>query len=141
PRPQQGGRRITKGWLRTLDDRECLWYFRFTAVEIIRLRRILHIPSVIQTQNRYVFSGIEGLCLLLARMRDSGDQYRLHTIYDRSQSSISELFNELTELIDETWAHLLAFDTDGILAADNLETYAEAIHEYGAPLNSKIGKI
>ena len=37
-----------------------------------------------KTSSGYVFTGLEALCLLCARLRTAGDMYELVTKYDRS---------------------------------------------------------
>jgi hypothetical protein len=61
--------------------------------------------------------------------------------YDRPQSAISEIVNELCKYLDDRWSHLLDFDRDGILSPEQLERYADAIHQVGAPLDSVWGFI
>ncbi|KAJ7765317.1 hypothetical protein B0H16DRAFT_1310249 [Mycena metata] len=133
-RPEQGGQRITPQWLYTLRPREILYRFRFYADELLDLAAALRIPEPFITEHRYSFPAIEALCLLLARYKSCEDQYDLCMKYDRSQSSISEVVNELTIWLDERWKGLLTFDTDGILSPDNLAKYAAAIYAAGAPL-------
>ncbi|KAJ4465915.1 hypothetical protein C8R41DRAFT_732377, partial [Lentinula lateritia] len=140
-RPRQRGQRITSDWLLDLDDRECLWTFRFTASEIFHLCDALTIPMIIKTKSGYKFPHVEALCLLLAQMRDSGDAYCMTMLYNQCQSLISEIFNELVIYIDRTWSPLLTFNTNGVLAPECLTEYAEAVHEYGAPLTGIWGFI
>ncbi|KAJ7087370.1 hypothetical protein B0H15DRAFT_736152, partial [Mycena belliarum] len=140
PRPQQSGERITKHWLRAQTDRHCLWAFsRMTGGELTRLAKAMDIPEQIKTASGHVFSRIEALTLLCARFRSAGDIYEIVTKYDRAQSAISEIINYLCCYLDDRWAHLLDFDHKGILSPENLAIYAEAIHAYGAPLNSVWG--
>ncbi|KAJ6463157.1 hypothetical protein C8R47DRAFT_1225274 [Mycena vitilis] len=47
PRPEQGGQRITKAWLRAQTDRNCIWAFRMTAGELIRLCKAMDITASI----------------------------------------------------------------------------------------------
>lgn len=96
---------------------------------------------IIKTKSGYKFPHVEALCLLLAQMRDSGDAYRMTMLYNRCQSSISEIFNELVIYVDRTWSPLLTFNTNGVLAPECLAEYAEAVHEYGAPLTGIWGFI
>ncbi|KAF7345785.1 DDE Tnp4 domain-containing protein [Mycena venus] len=119
-RPEQGGERITTAWLYTLKPRDILYRFRFYAAEIEDLVCALDIPDPFKTDNRYCFSAIEALCLLLARFKSCEDMYDLSMKYDRSQSSISEVVNKLVIWLDNRWKNLLDFDTDGVLSPDNL---------------------
>lgn len=141
-------------------DRHCIWAFKYltyavslllwsladcwvrmTAGELIRLTNALNIPRKIKTSGGHVFSGVEALALLCAQFRSAGNIYELITKYDRSQAAISEIVNYLCCYIDNRWSHLLDFDHTGILSSENLAVYAEAIHNYGAPLDSVWGFI
>lgn len=110
--------------------------FRFTADELHDVATALDIPEVFVTSSRYRFEAIEAFGLLCARFRTPSDIYVLTSLYNRSIAAISEVVNELTEYLDERWKHLLGFDRNGILSTENLEQYAEAIHDFGAPLDS-----
>ncbi|KAJ7619953.1 hypothetical protein DFH06DRAFT_922387, partial [Mycena polygramma] len=140
-RPQIGGERITLDWLRSLNPRDCLYQFRFYADELAHLAAVLDIPEIFRTRSRYAFPRVEALALLVARFKSAGDEFDLMMKYDRTQSAISELVNELTEFLDDRWHHLLDFDSDGILAPARLREYASAIHAKGAPLDSVWGFI
>ncbi|KAF7982842.1 hypothetical protein HWV62_25806 [Athelia sp. TMB] len=102
-----------------------------TADELMRLDSALRIPDPFITEAGHSFPSIEALTLLCARFRSPGDEYMLSTIYDRSQSAISQLVNELALYLDATWRHLLDFDHTGLLSPQNLANYAEALHRAG----------
>ncbi|GLB43896.1 putative DDE superfamily endonuclease [Lyophyllum shimeji] len=141
PRPAQGGQRITEEWLNTLDERDCLWWFRMPAPEIYDMVGALGIPLSKKTPTRYIFDRVEAFCLLLARYRSAGDMYTLSMLYDRSQSAISEIVNALVELIDSEWEHLLDCDSEHLLRPSELSRFAHAIHAHGAPIKSVFGFI
>ncbi|KAE9406321.1 hypothetical protein BT96DRAFT_954974 [Gymnopus androsaceus JB14] len=129
-------------WLKSLQPRECIWHFRFYAEEIADLATALDIPNPFITRTRSRFSPIEALGLLLARYRTAGETYLLSTQYNRSQSAISELVNELSEFIDERWKHLIEADSrNPALSTERLAEYAQAIHNAGAPLSTVWGFI
>ncbi|KAF7336520.1 DDE Tnp4 domain-containing protein [Mycena sanguinolenta] len=136
PRPEQGGHRITEAWLYSLRRPDCVWRFRMTADELVELAEALRIPDPFKTTHRYSFSAVEALCLLCARFRSAGEMYLLAMLYDRSQTAISECINELVELLDDTWEHLLGCDQEHLLHPDRLREYTTAIHNRGAPLMS-----
>ncbi|KAJ7169491.1 hypothetical protein C8R46DRAFT_848491, partial [Mycena filopes] len=133
-RPEIGGTRITWPWLKSLTRRECLWRFRFYPEELVDIANAMRIPDPFWTSDGSRFSSLEALCLLLARFKTAGDQYELSAQYCRSQCAISELVNELAAWIDTTWRHLMLFDTDGLLAPERIEMYADAIFQAGSPL-------
>ncbi|KAJ7469536.1 hypothetical protein FB451DRAFT_1038642, partial [Mycena latifolia] len=136
-----GGTRITLDWLKALPPRECLFRFRFYADELTDLAVLMDIPSLFWTDNHCVFPRIEALCLFIARFRSAGDLHELAMKYNRSQSAISQVVNELSQYLDDRWKHLLDFDTDGVLAPAQMQQYATAIHAAGAPLDSIWGFI
>jgi hypothetical protein len=92
------------------------------------------IPETIQTESRSVFTRVEALCILLARFRSAGDLFELSMKYNRSNSAISEIINELTVFLDDKWSHLLEFDTNGLLTRSRTQIYADAIYAAGSPL-------
>ncbi|TBU36620.1 hypothetical protein BD309DRAFT_878037, partial [Dichomitus squalens] len=141
PRPEQGGRRITRDFLQELGSRECPWRFRFTADELVELAEVLRLPPILVTHHRYNVPRIEALALTCARLARPGDIYDLVRDYDRSASAISEIINETVCLIDATWAHLLDFDHNHLLSPHNLSNYAAAIRRAGAPMSTIWGFI
>ncbi|THU92324.1 hypothetical protein K435DRAFT_906381 [Dendrothele bispora CBS 962.96] len=140
-RPDQGGQRITEEWLSSLTDQACRYHFRFTFPELQDLVSALEIPDPLITSTRSRFTALEAFCLLCARFRTAGDMYELTAKYDRAQSAISEVVNELVCFLDETWEHLLDCDSGFLLHPTRLETYADAIHARGAPIRTVFGFI
>jgi hypothetical protein len=61
--------------------------------------------------------------------------------YAHAQSSISEIINWIIIYIDTSWSHLLDFDHKHLLSPPNLQTYADAIYQSGAPLSGVWGFI
>jgi hypothetical protein len=156
PHPEQGGERITEDWLFSLTDSESKWRFRlvklfkfgfqhteyahwvssFTAQELVQMADILEIPDIFITKSRHQFQAVEALALLCARFSSAADVYDLSMKHDRSQSAISEIINELSVYLDETWKHLLDFNHHHLLSLANLTHYAKAIYQAGAPLRT-----
>lgn len=101
----------------------------------------MDVPEAIRTSTGYVFDGLEAFCLLCARLRSAGDMYELVKEYNRSQAAISEIVNDLVEILDERWKHLLDFDIDGAVSQEALAKYAAAIFESGAPVHTVWGFI
>ena len=71
----------------------------------------------------------------------ASNEFDLCARYNRFQSSISEIFNEVITFIDERWDHLLHFDFSHLLSPENLSRYSEAIYKSGAPLQGVWGFI
>ena len=51
--------------LEDIDEAECIAEFRFEKRHILRLEEVLQIPALMKCNQRSVFTGTEGLCLLL----------------------------------------------------------------------------
>ena len=132
PCPELGGQCITEEWLMSLKDQDSLWHFqyeymllisssglyknyRMTAHKLIEMVDALEIPPKLVTKSRYAFSGLEAFCLLCARFRSASNMYSLSMLYDHTQSSISEVVNDLVLYLDEAWEHLLDCDQDHLL--------------------------
>jgi nuclease HARBI1 len=116
-------------------------YTRFTANEIEHLIEAMDVPPKIVMASHYSFMAVEALCLLLARFRSAADIYELSSRYDRTESAISEIVNELVHFLDYEWSHLLDFDTEGLMSRPNLASYVATIYTVGAPIHSILGFI
>lgn len=99
-----------------------------TAGEIFEMADVLDIPDPFITGNWYSFSAVEALYLLCARFRFGVGTCLFTMLYDRSQSSLSELINELVEYFDDHWEHLLACDSNHLLHPTELTKYPQAIY-------------
>jgi nuclease HARBI1 len=93
------------------------------------------------TPSRYVFDPVKALGLTLARFCSAGDQYELSMHYNHTQSAISEIVNFVVTYVNNRWSNLLDFNHDHLLSPTNLEKYAAAIHQAGAPVDSIWGFI
>jgi hypothetical protein len=68
--------------------------------------------------------------------------YELAMQYDRAQSSISEVVNELVGFLDDEWSFMLDVDDrNHVLHPAKLAEYAQAIHRAGSPLSTIWGFI
>ena len=112
-----------------------------TSQDLLRLVDTLQLPDEILTRGGYQFDRVEAFALTCARLASTGDEYDLCARYGRSQSSISEVFNEVITFLDKRWEHLFHFDSNHLLSSANLERYSKAIYESGAPLQSVWGFI
>lgn len=107
--------------------------------ELAQLVDAMDLSDGIRTAHGYVASGIEALCLTLARFRSAADQYALVKEYNRSQAAISSIVNETVVFLDDRWSKLLAFDHKNLFSPDKLEEYAQACTDAGSPLTSLLG--
>ncbi|KIJ29643.1 hypothetical protein M422DRAFT_268986 [Sphaerobolus stellatus SS14] len=106
PRPVISGRKIDLEYLVDMTIEECEWAFRFTQHELQRVVDMLEISDPFRTQDGHRFTAIEAFALLCARFRMPEDQFSLSTNYARSQTAISQDFNELSCWNDKTWGHV-----------------------------------
>jgi hypothetical protein len=137
PCPEIGGQHITKEWLMSLKDQDSLWCFqyeymllisssglhknyRMTTQELIEMVDALEIPPKLITDSQYAFSGLEAFCLLYAHFHLAGDMYNVSMLYDHTESTISEVINDLVLYFDEAWEHLLNCDQDHLLHPSEL---------------------
>src|ERR1700741_1479687 len=65
PRPLYRSRRLD---LKLLDDRECMFHFRFTRSQIHELVQALGLPEIYKTADRHKFSSVEAMCVVLRRL-------------------------------------------------------------------------
>lgn len=112
-----------------------------TSQDLLRLVDALQLPEEIFTSSGYRFDCVEAFALTCAHLASACDEFDLSVRYHRSQSSISEISNEVVTLLDERWEHLLHFDSNALLLPANLKVYSDTIHKSGAPLHSVWGFI
>ncbi|KAF8589186.1 hypothetical protein K439DRAFT_1333451, partial [Ramaria rubella] len=141
PHLEQGGEHISETYLEGISEPECIWRFRFMAGERIMLANVMLLLDPLFTRGGYCAPAIECIGLLCARLHSLEDQWSLATKYARPQLAISEITNETTSYIDSTWHHLLDWDDTGIVSPSALQSYADALHAFGAPSQSQFGFI
>ncbi|KAF8908266.1 hypothetical protein CPB85DRAFT_1205006, partial [Mucidula mucida] len=140
-RLQQGGEQITNEWLQTRTEADLCYCFGMSYPDIQEMVEGLCIPETIKTRKSYIFSGLKAFCILCACFRFVGNLFDLTIQYNRSISSLSEIINELVELLDDEWEHLLEYDHKHLLHPSQLLKYADAIHSHGAPIKHVFGFI
>jgi hypothetical protein len=108
-------------------------YNSFSCDELVDLVNALQLPAFFITHNRYLVSSLEAVSLLCARLKSTGDIWELVERYDRSQSAMSEIINEIAITVDDRWGFLLGFDPV-LLHPERLQEWADAIYQRGSPL-------
>ncbi|EIM80348.1 uncharacterized protein STEHIDRAFT_162765 [Stereum hirsutum FP-91666 SS1] len=101
----------------------------------------MEIPDPFKTREGYSFSSVEALCILLYRFRMDADIHDITSRFDRSSCAVSMVINDLLLFLDDTWSHLLGFDSDRLLSRQKIRAYAAAIHAAGAPTETVWGFI
>ncbi|KIJ41768.1 hypothetical protein M422DRAFT_171917, partial [Sphaerobolus stellatus SS14] len=141
PRPPQGGRRVDMFRVEEMNKQDCLWAFRFTSDELLKLCEVLQIPDPFKTARGHRFSVLEALCMLCARFRHADDQYTLSTQYMCSQAALSEVTNKLSNWLDERWDHLRDWDESFLMHFSKLREYMNMFKKFGVPSSSVCGCI
>ncbi|KAF8580993.1 hypothetical protein K439DRAFT_1648025 [Ramaria rubella] len=111
------------------------------AGELITLANVMLLPDPLLTKGGYRAPAIECIGLLCAHLHSPEDQWSLAMKYVRPQLAISEIINETVSYIELMWHHLFDWDDKGIVSPSMLQSYADALHVFGAPSWSLFGFI
>ena len=125
--------------LEELYETECVMDFRFKKHEIPILGMALGLPEHFRCKQGTVCDRIEALCITLRRFTYPCRYSDLVPTFGRSVPELSMITSTVVDYIYEmhndritTWNHQL-------LSPENLQTYANAIHEKGAALDNCFG--
>ena len=129
--------------LESFPEAECYTEFRFKKNDILRLKNALQIPNEIicYNYNDIKADGIEALCILLRRLCYPTRFADLIPRFGRPVPQLCMIFNQLLDFLNDTWGHLLDTLNQPWLSPHNLRSFADAVHEKGAPLNCVWGFI
>ena len=125
-----------------MEDDECLAEFRVRKRDLPLLADALGIPDVFICEQRSVVGGMEALCMLLKRltypcrysdMMQRFGQRQVPVLCMATNCALDYIYDEHHQKITE-W-------NDDILNPAALQTYADCIHQMGAPLNNCFGFI
>ena len=107
--------------LENFTDSQCKTVFRFYKKDLAKLKQ----------------SGIEALCILLRRLAYPNRLEDLTDMFSRPVYELSYIFNEVLNmiLVYENHAHLVSNFDQRWLSHVNLDTFASAISNRGAPLS------
>ena len=87
----------------SLKAEKCVQMFRFSQDEIRELVILLRLPGTFQFYNRQTWTGLEGLCVVLRRLAYPNRLGDLDTVFGRSPTSLSIIFNVSCNFIVTTW--------------------------------------
>lgn len=121
--------------LNLLSDDECRTYFRFYRNDVYLLNEKLHIPEEITCYNGSVFSGLEAFCALLKRFAYPCRYADMVPIFGRPVPELSLMSNYMVDYLYNTYETLLHTFNQPWLAPRQLEIFAAAISNKGAPLD------
>ena len=109
----------------------------YTKLELERVQAALHIPDQIRGKNRSVFSGMEGLCVLLHRLSFSCRLCDLEPIFGCGKAELSIIVNTMLPLLYNEWNHLftnIAHHRQHWLTQERMEEACAAVQGKGSPL-------
>ena len=125
-----------------MEDDQCLSEFRVKKADLPLLAQALQIPGQFTCPQRSVVPGMEGLCMLLKRLaypcRYSDMMPRFG---GRQVPVLSMAVNTVLDHIYDLHHHKITEWNPTILNPAALQTYADRIHEMGAPLENCFGFI
>jgi len=119
--------------LDSLSDDECRAEFRFLKNDIFLLKDVLQIPDEITCYNRLVVSGIEALCILLKRFAYPIKFSDMGSRFARPVPQLSMISSQMLDMIYNNHSHRLTSFQQAWLSPDSLQSYANVIHDVGAP--------
>lgn len=123
----------------TWDDEECRTELRFAKTDLPLLKQLLGVPDKICCRQGTTCSGMEGLCVLLKRLAYPCRYTDMASRFGRNPSELCLLFNELLDLVYEQHHHRLESWNQPFLSPELLQSYADTIHNKGAPLENCFG--
>ena len=128
-----------------LDDMqndECLAEFRVHKHDLPILAEVLGIPDQFVLEQRSVVGGMEALCMLLKRLTYTC-RYSdlLHRFGQRPVSVMCLATNCVLDFIYEVHCRRITDWNLAVLNPPALQTYADCIHQHGAPLDNCFGFI
>ena len=120
-----------------LNEDECKSEFRFNKRDIYRLCDVFDIPDQIKVYNGVIFDKEEALCIFLKRFAyPCRCQDLMLRFGHRAVPQLCMISNHIQNVIFDTWGSLLRNIQQNWLSRQNLELFAEAIFNKGAPLDN-----
>ena len=86
---------------------ECVEKFRMAKADLPVLATKLHLPDEMEF-GRVCWTGLEGLCLVLARLSVPNRRFDLEKTFGRGTSQLSVVFNSTLDFLFMTWRHLFS---------------------------------
>ncbi len=125
--------------LDALSNEECRHNFRFNKEDIYVLCTLLGLPVHYKSaRNRIVWSGLDGLCVVLRRLAYPNHLGDLVPMFGRSVSEISEIFNCTLHDLHTMHSHRISSITQSWV---HHEEFAQAVYDKGAALQHVWGFI
>ena len=121
--------------LEDMDESQCLVEFRFKKEDIYNLAVALRLPEVFRCTNGVVADSVEALCICLKRLSYPCRYADLIPRFGRPIPQLCMISNRVIDYIVDTHGQLLRSLDQPFLSRDNLQTFADAIHQKGAALD------
>ena len=125
----------------TLDDAECNAEFRFLKNDIYFLRESLQIPENVICSNILVVLREEVLCILLKRFSYPMCRGDMVPRLGCSDHQFSMITSDMANLLFNMYHHKISSLNQQWLSPPNLQQFAGAVHDAGAPLTNCFGFI
>ena len=122
--------------LERITDDECKLEFLFLKNDIYALYGALDIPDEIVCCNGFKVSGICGLCVLLKRFAYPCRYTDMIPRFALSVPQLCMVSNTMLSYVFDNWCHLLRTFDQNWLSRENLQRFANIIHEKDAPLDN-----
>lgn len=119
-----------------VDEAGCIAELCFEKRHILRLEKVLQIPPLMKCNQRSVFTGMEGLCMLLKRLAYPCRYSDLIHRFGRPVPVLGMITNEVIDYIYNTHHHKITNWNNDILNPAALQMYTDAISAKGAALDN-----
>ena len=133
--------RYQKFDLDNFSDEECKAEFRFLKNDIYLLQEALQIPDRVVCYNRLVVPGVEATCIFLKRYAYPIRFGDMIPRFGRPAAQLSMIATEMTNFIYNRYHNKLSSLQQQWLAPAELEKFAQAVNDLGAPLSNCWGFI
>ena len=119
-----------------MNNDECRAEFRFEKRDIFNLKEIFNFPGEIIMYNRLKIDATEAICMLLKRFAYPCRYLDMIPRFARPTPEICIACNTVMHMLYQQWGFLLNSFNRVTLSPVNLQRYANAVHERGAPLRN-----
>ena len=122
--------------LDSMENDECVSEFRFEKNDIYTLADVLQLPNRITCYNGTVVHPVEALCIFLKRFAYPCRYLDMIHRFARPVPELCIISNYMINFIYDHWKHLLKSMNQPWLSPDNLQNFADAIHQKGGALSN-----
>ena len=120
----------------SLTDDECKADFRFYKNDVYVLKEVLRIPDDFVCNNNLHVNGVEALCVLLRRFSYPIRFGDMVPKFGRPEPQLSMIAGDITNFVYNMHHNKVHNFNQNLLSQANLQRYANAIHQAGAPLDN-----